>query len=281
MDGAAARRRGRLRAPHRHLHSRGDIGCRRPPPRAPGRPRYRLRRAAAGQRLQRRPQLGLRRRALVRRARAVRRPGRVSALRRRLSCGGARRDPGRRLQPPRPERKLPARVRAVPPRRRIEHLGLLGGPRRVRGATLHRRERADVAARLPRRRAAARRRPCAEGQRAGAHPAGAGGIRRCAQRAPRPAAHPHRGVGSQRRPAHLGARGRRLRAHRAVERRLSPRSACRAHGGDHRVLRGLRLARLAGEGFHPRLLPRRDVVVVPGSGARAPHRSRASPPGGS
>ena len=59
-------------------------------------------------------ELGLRRRALVRRPRDLRRPGRLPALRRRLPRARARRDPGRRLQPPRPERQLPARVRPVP-----------------------------------------------------------------------------------------------------------------------------------------------------------------------
>ena len=43
---------------------------------------------------------------------------------------GLARDPGRRLQPPRPERELPARVRAVPARRPRQHLGLVGQPRR-------------------------------------------------------------------------------------------------------------------------------------------------------
>ena len=49
---------------------------------------------------------------------ALRRPGRLPALRRRLPRARARRHPGRRLQPPRPERQLPARVRPVPARRR-------------------------------------------------------------------------------------------------------------------------------------------------------------------
>ena len=51
--------------------------------------RRRLRRAAAGQRLQRHAQLGLRRRALVRRAGDVRRPGGLPALRRRLPRSAA------------------------------------------------------------------------------------------------------------------------------------------------------------------------------------------------
>ncbi len=111
--------------------------------------------------VQRHPQLGLRRRALVRRARAVRRPGGVPALRRRLPRGRARRRPGRGLQPPRPVGELPAAVRPVP-QVGLQHLGRPGQPRRrgLRGgAPLRPRQRAHVAARLPRRRPAARRRP--------------------------------------------------------------------------------------------------------------------------
>ena len=85
--------------------------------------RRRPRRAAAGQRLQRHPQLGLRRRAVVRRPRGVRRPGGLPALRRRRPRRRARRGAGRRLQPPRPVRELPAAVRALPEERGREHLG--------------------------------------------------------------------------------------------------------------------------------------------------------------
>ena len=95
------------------------IGAARPPRRT-GR---RLRRGDAGQRVQRAAQLGLRRRAVVRGARRVRRSGGVSALRRRLPRPRSGGDPGRRLQPPRPERQLSARVRPVPARRGHQHLG--------------------------------------------------------------------------------------------------------------------------------------------------------------
>ena len=117
LDRPAARRRRDLRTAHRHLHPGGHArrGDRRARP--PGRPRRRLRGAVAGQRLQRHPQLGLRRRAVVRRARDLRRPGRLPAVRRRLPRPRPRRHPGRRLQPPRPQRQLPAAVRPVPARR--------------------------------------------------------------------------------------------------------------------------------------------------------------------
>ena len=100
-------------------------------------------------------------------------PARVSAVRRRLPPARARRHPGRRLQPPRSERQLPAGVRPLPARRRAQRLGLVDRSRRGRGAPLHRRERADVDARLPRRRAATGCRACAQGLVAAAHPAGA------------------------------------------------------------------------------------------------------------
>ena len=75
---------GDLRAPRRHVHAAGRPRRRDRPARPPPRPRRRLRRADAGQRVQRHPQLGLRRRRLVRGARAVRRPGRLPPPRRRL-----------------------------------------------------------------------------------------------------------------------------------------------------------------------------------------------------
>ena len=127
------------------------------PPRRPGR---RPGRGAARQRRGRPAQLGLRRRRLVRRHRELRRPGRVQAVRRRLPRprprGGARRRP----QPPGPLRRLPGPVRAL--LRRQQHLGPLAEPRRGAlgaRAPVRDRQRPDVAARLPRRRAAARRRP--------------------------------------------------------------------------------------------------------------------------
>ena len=77
--------------------------------RPPGRPRRRVRRADAGQLLRRHPQLGLRRRRLVRGRRDLRRPGGLPALRRRMPRRRARRRPGRRLQPPRARRATTCR----------------------------------------------------------------------------------------------------------------------------------------------------------------------------
>ena len=79
--------------------------------------------------------LGLRRRRLVRRARAVRRSGRAQALRRRLPRPRARRRHGRRLQPPRAGRELPAGVRALPHRGAHDALGPGGQPRPARAPT--------------------------------------------------------------------------------------------------------------------------------------------------
>ena len=101
LDGTATGRRGDLRAARRHLHRRGHAGRRHRPARPPRRTGRRLRRAAAGERVQRSAQLGLRRGAVVRGARRVRRAGGLPALRRRLPRTRAGRDPGRRLQPSR------------------------------------------------------------------------------------------------------------------------------------------------------------------------------------
>ena len=128
---------GGLRAARRHVHARGHPRRGHRPARPPAVDRRRPRRADAGQRVQRRARLGLRRRRLVRGARAVRRPRGVPALRRRLPPGRARRRAGRGLQPPRAVRELPAAVRSVPVRRGREPLGRARQPRRrgQRGGT--------------------------------------------------------------------------------------------------------------------------------------------------
>ena len=88
---AAAGRLGDLRAARRHLHPRRHPRRRDREARPPALDRRRPRRADAGQRLQRHPQLGVRRGRLVRGHRGVRRPAGVPALRRRLPRRRARR----------------------------------------------------------------------------------------------------------------------------------------------------------------------------------------------
>ena len=77
----------------------------------------------------------------------------------------------------------------------------------------------------------------------GAPAGGDGGRGRRAVGPPAPAADPDRGVRPQRPAAGHAPRGRRLRARRAVERRLPPRRARGADPGDRRLLRRLRAAR--------------------------------------
>ncbi len=200
LDRPAAGRVGGLRAARRHVHARGHVRGRGRPARPPRRARRRPGRGAAGQRGQRHPQLGLRRRRVVRGARAVRRAGRVQGVRRRLPPARARRRARRGLQPPRPVRGVPAAVRAVLQAGPVD-LGRPGQPGRTglrAGTPLHPGQRADVAARIPRGRAAAGRR--ARPGRPGRHaPARATGHRgRRAVRAPAPSAHAHRRVRPQR-----------------------------------------------------------------------------------
>ena len=277
LDRPPARRRGDLRAARRHVHPGGHARRGARPARPPALDRRRLRRADAGQRLQRHPQLGLRRRALVRRPRAVRRPGGLPAVRRRLPRGRPRRDPGRGLQPPRAVGELPARVRAVPQ-----------GGRATPGATWSTstaRARRRCAATssttsrmwldgLPRRRAAARRRARPRRRLRAAPARGDGDRGGRAVGAPAPAADPDRRVRPQRPGLVTPARGRRLRARRAVERRLPPRRARRADRRDARLLRRLRAAGRAGQGLRARVLPRRHLLVVPRPRPRRADRHR-------
>ena len=131
-------------------------------------------------------------------------------------------------------------------RGRRQHLGQLDQPlgaRLRRGAPLRHRQRADVAARHARRRAAARRRARA-GRRAGhARPGGdgPGGRQAVGQRGP--AAVADRRERPQR-PAHgHPAGGRRHGPDRAVERRLPPRPARDADRRGPGLLRRLRRGR--------------------------------------
>ena len=158
-----------------------------------------------------------------------------------------------------------------------QHLGRPGQPRRRglrRGAPLHHRQRPDVAARLPRRRPAARRRARAGRLVAGAPARGDGDRGGRALRPPAAPAHADRRVRPQRPPAGHAARGRRLRARRPVERRLPPRGARRADRRDRGLLRRLRAAGRARQGVREGLLPRRHVLVVPRTRPRRADRHR-------
>ena len=99
---AGPRRRRRLRAARRHLHPRGHLRRGDRAARPPGRARRRLRRTAAGQRVQRHAQLGLRRRRSGTPCTSpTAGPTAISASST-PATARPRRDPGRRLQPPRP-----------------------------------------------------------------------------------------------------------------------------------------------------------------------------------
>ena len=113
-----------LRTAYRHLHSEGTLMAAIDRLDHLVRARDRLRRADAGQCLQRPAQLGLRRRALVRRTRGLWRPARLHAVRRCVPSGRSWSHPGRRLQPSRSERQLPVTIRALlAERRRSYRLG--------------------------------------------------------------------------------------------------------------------------------------------------------------
>ena len=144
-----------------------------------------------------------------------------------------------------------------------EHLGIVDRSGRARSASLHRRERPHVDARPPRRRASAGCRARAQGLFGSAHPAGTRRGHRCVERARGPPADAHRRIRPERRHAHRGPRGGWLRPDGPVERRLPPRCACGRLGRDRRLLRRLRAAVGAGEGRDRRLLPRRQLVVLP------------------
>ena len=266
-----------LRDARRHLHPGGHPRRRRRQARPPGVDRRRHGGGVAGQRLQRRPQLGLRRRPVVRRAGELRRAAGLPAVRRRLPPARHRRHPGRRLQPPRRRRQPPPEFRAVPERhRQQQHLGRHDQPGRRRfrrGPAVHPGQRADVAAGLPRRRPAARCRA-----RAGRQP----GQRTCWRRSPievdalaphvRPAADADRRVRPQRPEVDHPAGGRRLRPDGAVERRFPPRPARRADRRDRRLLRRFRADVGYRQGAHQGVLPRRHLLQLP--------RPRARPAGG-
>ena len=190
---ASARRR---RAPLRDAMELLDL---------PERPRRQRRRAAAGVRVLRRPELGLRRHAPLRHRVQRRRARQVQALRARVPPPRHRRHPGRRLQPlrqptpsapsgsttrPRPSRTSTTGTRASPrlsaPRRRLPDNGSSGFDAAVLGgagaAAVH-QQRGRVRRGVPRRRPAGRPDPGhPPGQRAERERAAASGTPTCSGR---------------------------------------------------------------------------------------------------
>ena len=105
---------GPVRVPRRHLLGRGDLRRGDRAPRPPGRPRRRRDRTAAGRRVLRRPRgWGYDGVDLFAPHHAYGGPDGLKRLVDAAHARGPRRGDGRRLQPPRPGRELPARVRAV------------------------------------------------------------------------------------------------------------------------------------------------------------------------
>ena len=144
-----------------HVLAGGHVRRRDRAPRPPRRPRRRRRRAAAGRRVLRRPRLGLRRRRPLRAPPRLRRPGRAEAPRRRLPRAGLGVIFDVVYNHLGPAGNYLGRVRPVLHRPPPDRLGRRRELRRAgqrRGPPLRRRQRAHVAARLPRRRAAPRRR---------------------------------------------------------------------------------------------------------------------------
>ena len=272
-------RPGHLRITRGDLHRRRHVRGHRSAPAEPrGAGRHR-RGADAGGGVSGLAQLGLRRRAPVRGPVDVRRPARPAAPRRRLPRPRGVGAPRRRLQPSRPRGKLPRRVRALLHRPLPHTVGRRGQLRRPRGrgrtAPL-RRERARLGARVPRRRAPARRHPRDLRRQPDAHPHRDhdGGARGGTGAGP---AHAHHGRVARQRSAHrvAGRRGRH-RAGRRVVGRLPPRRARAADRRAPRLLRGLHRAAAAGHGAGRRL-------CVPGRVLRVlwprPRHAQRRPPG--
>ena len=240
---ARARPLGDLRAARRHVHAGGHLRLRDRAARPPRRPRHRPRRGAAGQLLRRSARLGLRRRPVGSGARAVRRPRRIQAVRRRVprarasaSCSTSStttsdpRAPTSAASAP----TSPARTTGGP-----DSTSTVPDSDEVRA--LRPRQRAGLVAGLPRRRAAPRRRPRAGRHAGAAPPRGPCRPRSGALSAERgPPAHPDRRERPQR-PAdrHAACRAR-ARHGRPVVRRPAPRAARPPDRRDRRLLRRLR-----------------------------------------
>ncbi len=159
-------------------------------------------------------------------------------------------------------------------------------PRGLRtGAPVPARELAALVPRLPRRRAAARRRARAQGRLAAALPRRAVRRRGGARHDARPTARPGRRERPQRHRDGHSHRAGRPRHDGAVGRRRAPRAARGPHGRGARLLRRLlrrrrprrgRTARRPRQGAHPRLPPRRQPVDLPRPPLGQPGRRRAA-----
>ena len=273
----AGRPRGRraLRAARRDVHTGGHARRRRRGARSPRRPRRHPRGADAAQPVRRRPQLGLRRRLLVRRAGHVRRSGGAGPLRRRRPRRRARGGPGRRLQPRRPARQRHARVRAVLHRHGAQPVGR-GRQRRWtgqrRGSTHDPRERGALDRGLPRRRPARRRHPRHPRPDGATAPRAADHRGPCRRRRGRTAGPPHRRELRQRPARRETGRHRRARLRRRVGRRPPPRPARRLDRRPARLLRRLRRRARPRHGAGAALALRRPLVARPRADARPPGR---------
>ena len=278
LDGSPAGRLGRLRAAPRHLHPRGHPRRRDRPAPAPGRARRRPGRAAAGQRRQRHPQLGLRRRAA-----GTPCTSRTAAPRRTSASSTP-------ATPP-----VSASCQDVV----YNHLGPSGNYLPVFGPYLHATGQNSWGSslNLDGEGSTEVRRYVLDNVRRWLEDFHVDALRLDAVHALADSSITHlleeMAIEVAALSAHLrrpltliaesdlndtrmvtpreaGGRG----PGRPVERRLPPRGARGADRGDERVLRRLRAARGAGEGLRARVLPRRHVLLLPRSRPRAARRHR-------
>ena len=215
----ARRRRSHLRIARRHVHSRRHTRFCDRQTGPPGGHRRGFRRADAGQHLQRHPQLGLRRRRLVRGARDLRRSRRPRAVRQCLPPAGARRDHRRGVQPSRPVGQLPSQLRPVS-HRRCHLVGTVGEPGRSRlrrGPRVHPGFGAALARGVPCRWTAPRRRACPGRPHRAAPPRGNADAYRRFVTPGRQAAVLDRGERLERSQTHHLPHRRRIRPRRPVE----------------------------------------------------------------
>ena len=263
--------------------------------------RRRLRRADAGQRGQRHPQLGLRRRAVVRGPRAVRRPGGYQRFVDGCHAAGLGVIQDVVHNHLGPSGQLPAAVRALPQGRGATPGATWSTSTATGSAEVRRYILDNVRMWLEDYHVDGLRLDAVhalDGLLAGPPARGDGDRGGRAVGPPAPAADPDRGVRPQRPAAGHAARGRRLRPRRAVERRLPPRRPRRADRRDRAATtptssRSSALAKVCERGFfhdgtcssfrgpRPRRADRHRPRCRPGgwsSAARTTTRSATAPP---